>query len=141
MENHPSILAWRIPWIEEPGGLQSMGRKESDMIERLTRLYTVVYMSIPISQFIPPHPFPTGNHKFGKLFTVLSLQMPTLEKSRKRCLFLFGSVLHGEKIENHFFQVSDLFGQARQISIDAHRELETYTLFSEWLKQSHTKGK
>ena len=22
---HSSILAWRIPWIEEPGGLQSMG--------------------------------------------------------------------------------------------------------------------
>ena len=22
---HFSILAWRIPWIEEPGGLQSMG--------------------------------------------------------------------------------------------------------------------
>ena len=24
---HSSILAWRIPWTEEPGGLQSMGRK------------------------------------------------------------------------------------------------------------------
>ena len=23
--NHPSILAWEIPWTEEPGGLQSMG--------------------------------------------------------------------------------------------------------------------
>ena len=22
---HPSILAWKIPWSEEPGGLQSMG--------------------------------------------------------------------------------------------------------------------
>ena len=22
---HPSILAWRIPWTEEPGGLQSTG--------------------------------------------------------------------------------------------------------------------
>ena len=27
---HSSILAWRIPWTEEPGGLQSMGCKESD---------------------------------------------------------------------------------------------------------------
>ena len=27
---------WRIPWTEEPGGLQSMDHKESDMIERLT---------------------------------------------------------------------------------------------------------
>ena len=25
METHPSILAWRIPWTEEPGRLQSMG--------------------------------------------------------------------------------------------------------------------
>ena len=25
METHTSILAWRIPWTEEPGGLQSMG--------------------------------------------------------------------------------------------------------------------
>ena len=27
MATHSSILAWRIPWTEEPGGLQSMGRK------------------------------------------------------------------------------------------------------------------
>ena len=25
MATHPSILAWEIPWEEEPGGLQSMG--------------------------------------------------------------------------------------------------------------------
>ena len=25
MATHPSILAWTIPWTEEPGGLQSMG--------------------------------------------------------------------------------------------------------------------
>ena len=25
MATHSSILAWEIPWIEEPGGLQSMG--------------------------------------------------------------------------------------------------------------------
>ena len=27
---HSSILAGRIPWAEEPGGLQSMGSQESD---------------------------------------------------------------------------------------------------------------
>ena len=36
MATHSSILAWRIPRTEEPGGLQSMGHKESDMTERLT---------------------------------------------------------------------------------------------------------
>ena len=25
MATHSNILAWRIPWTEEPGGLQSMG--------------------------------------------------------------------------------------------------------------------
>ena len=25
MSTHSSILAWKIPWTEEPGGLQSMG--------------------------------------------------------------------------------------------------------------------
>ena len=25
MASHSSTLAWRIPWMEEPGGLQSMG--------------------------------------------------------------------------------------------------------------------
>ena len=31
MATHCSILAWRIPWTEEPSGLQSMGSQESDM--------------------------------------------------------------------------------------------------------------
>ena len=32
---HSTILAWRIPWTEEPGRLQTMGFQESDTIERL----------------------------------------------------------------------------------------------------------
>ena len=35
MATHSSILAWRIPWTEELGGLQYTGRKESDTTERL----------------------------------------------------------------------------------------------------------
>ena len=31
--SHSSILAWRIPWTEESGGLWSIGRTESDMTE------------------------------------------------------------------------------------------------------------
>ena len=30
MVTHSSVLAWRIPWTEEPGGLQSMGSQEPD---------------------------------------------------------------------------------------------------------------
>ena len=32
MATHSSILAWKIPQVEEPGRLQSMGSKESDTI-------------------------------------------------------------------------------------------------------------
>ena len=35
MAPHSSTLAWRIPWTEEPGRLQSMGSLESDTTERL----------------------------------------------------------------------------------------------------------
>ena len=33
MDTHFSILAWEIPWTEEPGRLQSMGSQGSDTTE------------------------------------------------------------------------------------------------------------
>ena len=36
MATHSIILAWRIPWTEEPSRLQSMGSQESDTIEQLS---------------------------------------------------------------------------------------------------------
>ena len=33
MATHSSILAWRIPWTEEPGRLQPMGLKKLNMTE------------------------------------------------------------------------------------------------------------
>ena len=38
MATHSSILAWRIPWIEKLGGLESMVCKELDMTEQLSML-------------------------------------------------------------------------------------------------------
>ena len=35
MTIHSSILAWKIPWTEEPGGLQSMGSQELDTTYQL----------------------------------------------------------------------------------------------------------
>ena len=39
MASHSSILAWEIPWTEEPGGLQSMGsqRVEHDSVTEHTQ--------------------------------------------------------------------------------------------------------
>ena len=37
MATHSSILAWRIPWTEEPGGLQSTGsKKRQTQLKRLS---------------------------------------------------------------------------------------------------------
>ena len=36
MALHSSILAWKTPWTEEAGGLQSTGSQESDMTEGLS---------------------------------------------------------------------------------------------------------
>ena len=35
MAIHSSILAWRIPWTEEPGGLQSVGSQNVEHIENI----------------------------------------------------------------------------------------------------------
>ena len=42
MASQSSILALKIPWTEEPGGLQSIGLKESDMTERLSMNWIIV---------------------------------------------------------------------------------------------------
>ena len=43
MATHSSILAWRIPWTEEPGGLQFMGSLESDTSEWLLLLILTIF--------------------------------------------------------------------------------------------------
>ena len=36
MATHSSILAWRIPWTEEPGGLQSEGSQSRTRLKQLS---------------------------------------------------------------------------------------------------------
>ena len=48
MATHPSILAWEIPWSGDPGGLQSMGLQDLDMIWQQQLLGT------PMSLFNQP---------------------------------------------------------------------------------------
>ena len=50
MATHSSILAWRIPWTEEPGGLQSVGsqRVRHDwLIHTHTHTHTHTYILVP----------------------------------------------------------------------------------------------
>ena len=47
MATHSSVLAWKIPWTEEPGGLQSMGsqRVRHDWVTTHTHTYTQSIMA------------------------------------------------------------------------------------------------
>ena len=55
MATHSSILSWRIPWTEDPDGLQSMGsQKESDVTEQLTHTVSVQAWTSPPT----PSPLP-----------------------------------------------------------------------------------
>ena len=51
MATHSSIFAWRIPWTEEPDGLQSVGLQRVDMIVQLTLDYTDLCRQRDVSAF------------------------------------------------------------------------------------------
>ena len=87
MATHSSILSWRIPWTEEPGGLCPQGRKESDMTERLHLNYgggnedngdfpqkiPGLYLYSPAAGHHRPTPSPeTPRHPQASLYKILS---------------------------------------------------------------------
>ena len=82
MATHSSILACRIPWTEEPGRLQSMGLKKSDMIEGLTLLLSLlvpvnasrVYKSITCRLFLI-------HNEFSFCFDAI---IPLLKRKKKK---------------------------------------------------------
>ena len=60
MATHSSILVWRIPWAEEPGGLQSTGSQESDLTEHTA--HTRAHSTHPSTQHTPEHTAHTRAH-------------------------------------------------------------------------------
>ena len=50
MAPHSSIFAWRIPWTEEPGGLQSIGSQTVGHDDWLTLTYWASYLYILIRE-------------------------------------------------------------------------------------------
>ena len=59
MATHSSILAWRIPWTEEPGRLQSSGCNKLDMTEQLT-LTRWLMLGVCLVCKKPPNYLPKG---------------------------------------------------------------------------------
>ena len=46
METHSSTLAWKIPWTEEPEGLQSMGLQSRTQLKRLSSSSSIIIIII-----------------------------------------------------------------------------------------------
>ena len=65
MKTHPSVLAWKIPWTEEPGGLQSIGFQESDTTEQ-TRMHAQMKTFPGRKQAFPPTTIQRYNGGFSK---------------------------------------------------------------------------
>ena len=70
MATHSSILAWKIPWTEEPGGLQSMGFSRQ---EYWSGLPFSSQRDLPIPGIEPPSPVLAG-----RFFTTVPPGKPML---------------------------------------------------------------
>ena len=103
MATHPSSLAWRIPWTEEPGGLQSMGCKsqtrltwaESDMPERLST-HTKFMLSLT-NNIVCSHRSPT-HVLFSDLPCRLSEQRLTAQAVHPDCSLACCLGDHGRQV-------------------------------------------
>ena len=75
MATHSSILAWRIPWTEEPGRLQSMGspRVGHDLVTKLPLQQKTQFPE----EDKPSHPLALNKFKFdGFQDVVVTIQIP-----------------------------------------------------------------
>ena len=94
MAPHSSTLAWKIPWMEEPGRLQSMGSLESDTTERLPftfRFHTLEKaMAIHSSTLAWKIPW---TEEPGRLQSMGSLESDTTE--RLHCPFSLSCIVEG----------------------------------------------
>ena len=82
MATYSSTLAWRIPWTEEPGGLQSTG-SQSDTTEH-ARMHSIIINNVLVpnvswgSQSCPKNPLPVA-----KSTRIPSLEMEVYFISKK----------------------------------------------------------
>ena len=67
METHSSMLAWRIPWIEEPGGLQSMGLQRVRNTWRLKKNMLLDHLRIKVSDSLRLFTKRKRSYTFSKL--------------------------------------------------------------------------
>ena len=94
MVTHSSILAWRIPWTEKPGRLQSTGSQESDMTERLyfphltkgssmAQLHgkKILFLPVAVTQILPNPQF----SQEGMHYDYNAIAFKTIKEMKQAC--------------------------------------------------------
>ena len=101
MATHSSVLAWRIPWMEKPGGLQSMGSHRvghywSDLA-RYSNLFSRFYTGFVMINLPQAFCFALF-HWFGFIFQSLPLRMlfflSFVDWSTERCYLAAAQVFY-----------------------------------------------
>ena len=56
MATHSGTLAWKIPWMEKPGRLQSMGSQSRTQLSDFTFTFVSIESVMPSTHFVLCHP-------------------------------------------------------------------------------------
>ena len=108
MATHSSTLAWKIPWTEEPGGLESMGsqRVGHDWATSLS-LFTLMHLAWKIPGMAEPGGLPSmGSRRVGHDWSDLAAAVAGKEKRVKSSREIWGVKFNTEaacrKLENEY---------------------------------------
>ena len=69
MASHSSTLAWKIPWMEEPGGLQATGSQSRTLLSNFTFFLSMIKLKLRIYLIINmPNPVNSSHAVFLSVF-------------------------------------------------------------------------
>ena len=84
MAIHSNTLAWKIPWTEEPGRLQSRGHKESDTTDRYNKYqHCQLWLLKDFEKWNAMQPV----QKYRLNFLSLEISQFYVSKEKKKCFF------------------------------------------------------
>jgi len=85
METHSSTLAWKIPWTEEPIGLQSMGLKESDTTKQLSSIQSLSRVQLSATPWTAAHQASVSITNSRNLLKLMSMESVMLSNHLILC--------------------------------------------------------
>jgi len=136
MAPHSSTLAWKIPWTEEPGGLQSMGLLESDTTEWLHFHFSL--SCIGEGNGSPLQCSCLENPRDGEAWWVYGVAQ---SRTRLKWLNSSSSMLYSDKISDFHFIVSFSY-QKELLRIDDYLEIvSSWIILETWVFSAKTPNK